>query len=149
MKHFNFPIRNPDRTFYAQVHLFDSSYFAVKVHPTGAPSSRFITCNSPCCNISSSNLHTWSSQCISSLTFRNTWLRMMEPCVLMHGCVHEASIRYPTLLKLILAIWCTMDPEAMFVTNLLLRPVGGLYSTLAVEHPTIRHLDYECAADVP
>ena len=49
----------------------------------------------------------------------------------------------------ILAIWCTMDPEAMFVMNLLLRPLGGLYSTLAVEHPTIRHLDYEFAADVP
>ena len=27
--------------------------------------------------------------------------------------------------------------------------LGGLYSTLAVEHPTIRHLDYEFAADVP
>ena len=36
MKHFNFPIRNPDGTFYAQVHPFDPSYFAVKVHPTGA-----------------------------------------------------------------------------------------------------------------
>ena len=42
-----------------------------------------------------------------------------------------------------------MDPEAMFVMNLLLRPLDGLYSTLAVEHPTIRHLDYEFAADVP
>ena len=42
-----------------------------------------------------------------------------------------------------------MDPEAMFVMNLLLRPLDGLYSTLAVEHPTIRHLGYEFAADVP
>ena len=36
MKHFNFPVRNPDGTFYAQVHPFDPSYFAVKVHPSGA-----------------------------------------------------------------------------------------------------------------
>ena len=36
MKHFNFPVRNFDGTFYAQVHPFDPSYFAVKVHPTGA-----------------------------------------------------------------------------------------------------------------
>ena len=36
MKHYNFPVRNPDGTFYAQVHPFDPSYFAVKVHPTGA-----------------------------------------------------------------------------------------------------------------
>ena len=36
MKHFNFPVRNLDGTFYAQVHPFDSSYFAVKVHPSGA-----------------------------------------------------------------------------------------------------------------
>ena len=37
----------------------------------------------------------------------------------------------------------------MFVTTQLRHPLGGLYSTLAVEHPTIRHLDYEFAADVP
>ena len=36
MKHYNFPVRNPDGTFYAQVHPFDPSCFAVKVHPTGA-----------------------------------------------------------------------------------------------------------------
>ena len=36
MKHFNFPVRNFDGTFYAQVHSFDPSYFAVKVHPSGA-----------------------------------------------------------------------------------------------------------------
>ena len=36
MKHYNFPIRNFDGTFYEQVHPFDPSYFAVKVHPTGA-----------------------------------------------------------------------------------------------------------------
>ena len=36
MKHYNFPVRNPDGTFYAQVHPFDPSYFAVKVHPSGA-----------------------------------------------------------------------------------------------------------------
>ena len=36
MKHFNFPVRNLDGTFYAQVHPFDPSYFAVKVHSTGA-----------------------------------------------------------------------------------------------------------------
>ena len=30
-----FPVRNPDGTFYAQVHPFDPSYFAVK-DPTGA-----------------------------------------------------------------------------------------------------------------
>ena len=29
------------------------------------------------------------------------------------------------------------------------RPLGGLYSTLAVEHPMIRHLDYEFIADDP
>ena len=28
------------------------------------------------------------------------------------GCVHVVSILYPTLLKLILEIWCTMDPGA-------------------------------------
>ena len=36
MKHFNFPVRNFDGTFSAQVHPFDPSYFAAKVHPTGA-----------------------------------------------------------------------------------------------------------------
>ena len=36
MKHCNFPVRNFDGTFYEQVHPFDPSYFAVKVHPTGA-----------------------------------------------------------------------------------------------------------------
>ena len=36
MKHYNFPVRNTDGTFYEQVHPFDPSYFAVKVHPTGA-----------------------------------------------------------------------------------------------------------------
>ena len=36
MKHYNFPIRNFDGTFYVQVHPFDPEYFAVKVHPTGA-----------------------------------------------------------------------------------------------------------------
>ena len=36
MKHFNLPVRNLDGTFYAQVHPFDPSYFAVKVHPSGA-----------------------------------------------------------------------------------------------------------------
>ena len=36
MKHYNFPFRNPDGTFYEQVHPFDPSYFAVKIHPTGA-----------------------------------------------------------------------------------------------------------------
>ena len=35
MKHFNFPVRNLDGTFYAQVHPFDPSFFAVKVHPSG------------------------------------------------------------------------------------------------------------------
>ena len=34
MKHFNVPVRNFDGTFYAQVHPFDPSYFAVKVHPS-------------------------------------------------------------------------------------------------------------------
>ena len=29
MKHFNLPVRNLDGTFYAQVHPFDPSYFAV------------------------------------------------------------------------------------------------------------------------
>ena len=36
MKHYNFPVRNFDGTFYVQVHPFDPEYFAVKVHPTGA-----------------------------------------------------------------------------------------------------------------
>ena len=36
MKHFNFPVRNLDGNFYAQVHPFDPSYFAVKVHSSGA-----------------------------------------------------------------------------------------------------------------
>ena len=35
MKHFNFPVRNLDGTFYTQVHPFDPSFFAVKVHPSG------------------------------------------------------------------------------------------------------------------
>ena len=35
MKHFNFPVRNLDGTFYAQVFPFDPSFFAVKVHPSG------------------------------------------------------------------------------------------------------------------
>ena len=37
MKHYNFPIRNFDGTFYVQVHPFDPEYFAVKVHPTWGP----------------------------------------------------------------------------------------------------------------
>ena len=36
-----------------------------------------------------------------------------------------------------------MDPVGMCVMNLLLRPLDGLYSTRAVEHPTIHHLDFE------
>ena len=36
MKNFNFPVRNLDGTFYAQVFPFDPSFFAVKVHPSGA-----------------------------------------------------------------------------------------------------------------
>ena len=36
MKNFNFPVRNLDGTFYAQVYPFDPSFFAVKVHPSGA-----------------------------------------------------------------------------------------------------------------
>ena len=36
MKHYNFPVRNFDGTFYEQVHPFDPSSFAVKVHLTGA-----------------------------------------------------------------------------------------------------------------
>ena len=35
MKLFNFLVRNLDGTFYAQVHPFDPSFFAVKVHPSG------------------------------------------------------------------------------------------------------------------
>ena len=33
MKDYNFPVRNFDGTFYIQVHPFDPSYFATKVHP--------------------------------------------------------------------------------------------------------------------
>ena len=29
------------------------------------------------------------------------------------------------------------------------RPLGGLFTSPEVEHPTIHHLDYEFAADVP
>ena len=36
MSDYNFPIRNLDGTFYAQVHPFDPYYFCTKVHPTGA-----------------------------------------------------------------------------------------------------------------
>ena len=41
----------------------------------------------------------------------------------------------------------TKDPISSFI----LRGTNDkpLYSTLAVEHPTIRHLDYEFVADVP
>ena len=69
----------------------------------------------------------------------------------LNGCVHVVSILCPTRLKLILEIWCTTDPGARHLTSLqpLPNPLGDLYSTLAVEHPTIRHLDYEFAADVP
>ena len=44
-----------------------------------------------------------------------------------------------------------MDPKRMRSMNLQLlpRPLGGLFTSLEVEHPTIHHLDYEFAADVP
>ena len=44
-----------------------------------------------------------------------------------------------------------MDLRAMRWMNLqpLPSPLGGLFSTLAVEPPTIRHLDYKFHADVP
>ena len=35
MKDYNFPVRNFDGAFYEQVHPFDPSYCATKVHPTG------------------------------------------------------------------------------------------------------------------
>ena len=122
--------------------------------PPGPSCSHLITHNSPCCSVSLSNLRSCSSQYSSSLTFRNIGWKMMEPCVLMnpivgnqrkqlHGCVREASIRSPTPSKQILATLCTMDPLGMCVMNLLLRPLAGLYSTRAVEHPTIHHLDFE------
>ena len=108
MKHFNFPVRNPDGTFHAQVHPFDPSYFAVKVHPSGAllftPHHSQLTLLQ---HIIIFNLHSWSSQYSSLLTFRNTGWKMMEPCVWMiptvgnqmkqlHGCVREDSIPCPT-----------------------------------------------------
>ena len=70
----------------------------------------------------------------------------------LHGFVHVVSILYRTLLiRPILEILCTMDPEAKLLTTLqsLPRPLGGLSSMLAVGHPMIRHPAKEFAADVP
>ena len=82
MKHHNFPVRNSDGTFYAQVHPFDpSSTLLLRCTPAGLSCSHLITHNSPCCNISLFNLHSWSSHYISYLTFQNIGWRMMEPCL--------------------------------------------------------------------
>ena len=43
MKDYNFPVRNFDGTFYEQVHLFDLSYFAIKVHPSDLSVNRQLT----------------------------------------------------------------------------------------------------------
>ena len=104
----------------------------------------------------------FNSQCYFSLIFQNIGLKMMEQWswinlingderTQLHGCVHAVSILYRTLLRPILEILCTMDPEAKLVTTLqsLPRPLGGFSSMLVVGHPMVRHPAYEFAADVP
>ena len=107
MKHFNFPVRNLDGTFYAQVHPSTHPTLLSRCTQVGPSCSHPITHNSPCYNISLFKLHSWSSQCSSLLTFQSTGLKMMVPCVSMtptvgkqrrqsHGCVSMVSIPCPT-----------------------------------------------------
>ena len=159
MKHFNFPIRNPDGTFYAQVHPFDPSYFAVKVHPTGAllftPHHSQLTLlqhiiiqspylKQPVHFLSDIPKYWIEDDGTMCLDESHRWKSADTIAWLRTRGLHSV----PNSIKADIGD-LVMDPEAMFVTNLLLRPLGGLYSTLAVEHPTIRRLDYEFAADVP
>ena len=67
MKHFNFPVRNLDGTFYAQVHPFDHPTSLSRCTPVGLSCSHPITCNSPCYNILLFNHHSWSSQPVQFL----------------------------------------------------------------------------------
>ena len=112
MKHYNFPVQNPDGTFYAQVHPFDPSYFAVKVHPTGAllftPHHSQLTLLQHI--IIQSPFLKQPVQFLSDIP--KYWLEddgtMLNPIVgnqrkQLHGCVREASIRSPTPSKQILA----------------------------------------------
>ena len=146
MQHFNFPLRNLDGTFYAQVHPFDPSFFAVKVHPSGV--------------LSFFKLLFWRSQYSSLMTPQSTGWKMMEQCVFIHltdgnptiqlpGCVNEGSIQYPPPSKRKLETLFTMDPNGMMIQVLLPRPLGGLYISLAAGHPMIHHLDCETSCRCP
>ena len=162
MKHYNFPIRNFDGTFTCRFIHLTLSFLLSKCTLLGPSFSRLITRSSHCCNISLSNPHFWSDLCFSSQIFQNIGSKMMAPCACMtlidgdqqtqlNGCVSAVSIPYPTLLRPILEIWCTMDPAAKLLMTLqsLTNPLGVLSSMPAVGHPMIRPPDYEFAADVP
>ena len=57
MKHYNFPVRNPDGTFYEQVILSTHRTSQSRCTPQGPSCSHLTSLNLPCCSISSSNLH--------------------------------------------------------------------------------------------
>ena len=126
------PIRNFDGTFYVQVHPFDPKYFAVKVHPTGA---LFFTPHH-------SQLTLLQHIIVQSPFLKRPvlflskvpkyWLEddgTMQ--TQLNGCVHVVSTLCPTRLKLILEIWCTMDPGARHLTTL--QPLSNPWA-LCIQH---------------
>ena len=71
MREYNFPVRNFDGTFYAQVYPFDPFHFSTKVHP-GHSSSPHTTHSLRCCNTSFSMLNLRKSLWHFSPRYPNT-----------------------------------------------------------------------------
>ena len=128
MKHYNFPIRNFDGTFYAQVHPFDPEHILIQ--------SPFL--KRPVLFLSDIPKYWLKDVLCACMTLIDGDLQTQ-----LNGCVHVVSILCPiTRLKLISEIWCTMDLRTRHLTTLQPLPnLGALRSTLAVGRPTIRHLD--------
>ena len=137
------------------MHSFDPLYFAVKVHPTGAllftPHHSQLTLlqhiiiqspflKQPVQFLSDIPKYWLEDDGTMCLDESHRWKSAETIAWLRTRGLHSVS---NSIKADILATLCTMDPVGRCVINLLLRPLDGLYSTRAVEHPTIHHLDYE------
>ena len=103
MKHYNFPIRNFDGTFYEQVHPFDPSYFLCHGAPNWGPSFH---ASSLAAHIAATYHHPipiFEAASATPLCFSKIGSKMMELCAWMnlidgdqrtqlHGFVHVVSI---------------------------------------------------------
>ena len=151
MKNFNFPVRNLDGTFYAQVFPFDPSFFAVKVHPSGAllftPHHSQLTLlqhiirqapglKKPVQFLDDTPKYWLEEDGTMCLHPSHRW----KSNDTMPGYVNEDYNQCPTPSKLRLETWCTMDPKGTML-QLLPRPLGVLYISRAAEPQMIHHLD--------